>query len=107
MRLYLLNTVDEDQVQADLDDKRAVEYVVDACLRPSSVFTSLEAAQAAGQKIYEEYVEEINEGEGEDDRIGAYELDWVMNEPGTLCESSIEVKQTLNKLHFRITILEV
>lgn len=109
MRLYLLNTADEDQVEANLDDKRerAVESVIDACLVPSLVFSTLEAAQAAGQKIYADLVEEANEDADEHDRFGAYELDWQPNDTGAQWDSVIELKSTLTNFHLRITAVDL
>ena len=109
MKLYLLNFLDEDQVQAEIEDKRGADALIDLILSPSMMNTTLEAAQAAAVKLYEAELEELNEGAYPEDRVGPYELDWQVNEAGNVWNAVQPKPFTAGEdnWRFRISLLEI
>lgn len=109
MKLYLLNFLDEDQVQAEIEDKRGADALIDMILSPGMPSTTLEAAKAWAVKLYEAELEEINEGAYPEDRVGPYELDWQVNEAGNVWNAIQPMPFSAGTVNwrFRISCLEI
>ncbi len=106
MKLYLLNVVDEDSVQAEVEDKRGRENLVNYLLAPSQPYLGLQSAQQAAQKHYEDVIAEANgEADPGDEVWGAYQLDWKLGE--NRMESEVELPWSGFKLFFRISAVEL